>query len=136
MLVISLAAVLVPLAVSVVVATVVVRQPSRTSPTVGTFGRAVPRPLPAFYIALTVGLGTAIKSTAGVAGVAFAVMFVPQVLGGLLPIVGELSPTSIGVWAMADRKGRAGVGPDPGRLARLDGVIVVGAKLVFDRQEF
>ena len=92
--------------------------------------------LPAFYIALTVGLGTAIKSTVGVAGVAFAVMFVPQVLGGLLPIVNELSPTSIGVWALADREGRAGVDPDPiGWLVSMI-VIVVGAKLVFDRQEF
>ena len=64
--------------------------------------------LPAFYIALTVGLGTGIKSTAGVAGAAFAVMFVPQVLGGLLPIIAELSPTSIGVWALATPRG-AGV---------------------------
>ena len=92
--------------------------------------------MPAFYIALTVGLGTAIKSTAGVAGAAFAVMFVPQILGGLLPIVGELSPTSIGVWALATAKG------EPASALTLIGwlvsmtVIVVGAKVVFDRQEF
>ena len=50
--------------------------------TVGTFA-VLFLTLPAFYIALTVGLGTAIKSTAGVAGIAFAVMFLPQVIGGL-----------------------------------------------------
>ena len=105
------------------------------SPTVANVRCPLPH-LPAFYIALTVGLGTAIKSTAGVAGAAFAVMFVPQVLGGLLPIVGELSPTSIGVWALATAKG------DPASILTLVGwlvsmtIIVVGAKLVFDRQEF
>ena len=63
-------------------------------------------------------------------------MFVPQILGGLLPIVGELSPTSIGVWALAIAKG------EPASALTLVGwvvsmvVIVVGAKLVFDRQEF
>ena len=134
MLVFSLAAVLIPLAVAVLVATVVYGGlPDLTI--VGTFGLLF-LTLPAFYIALTVGLGTAIKSTAGVAGAAFAVMFVPQILGGLLPIVGELSPTSIGVWALATAKG------DPASVLTLVGwlvsmtIIVVGAKLVFDRQEF
>ena len=134
MLVFSLAAVLIPLAVAVLVATVVYGSlPDLTI--VGTFGLLF-LALPAFYIALTVGLGTAIKSTAGVAGAAFAVMFVPQILGGLLPIVGELSPTSIGVWALATAKG------DPASVLTLVGwlvsmtIIVVGAKLVFDRQEF
>ena len=134
MLVFSLAAVLIPLAVAVLVATVVYGSlPDLTI--VGTFGLLF-LTLPAFYIALTVGLGTAIKSTAGVAGAAFAVMFVPQILGGLLPIVGELSPTSIGVWALATAKG------DPASVLTLVGwlvsmtIIVVGAELVFDRQEF
>src|SRR5439155_23853622 len=75
-LVFSCAAVVLPLVVSSVLATVVYGSlPNLT--TVATFGLLF-LTLPAFYIALTVGLGTAIKSTAGVAGVAFAVMFVPQ----------------------------------------------------------
>ena len=133
MIVFSLAAVVIPLAVSVILATVVYGGlPNLT--TVGTFG-LVFLTLPAFYIALTVGLGTAIKSTAGVAGAAFAVMFVPQILGGLLPVIAEVSPTSIGMWALAIAKGQ------PASALTLIGwlvsmtVIVVGAKLVFDRQE-
>jgi ABC-type transport system involved in multi-copper enzyme maturation permease subunit len=103
MLVFSLAAVLIPLAVAVLVATIAYGGlPDLTI--VGTFGLLF-LTLPAFYIALTVGLGTAIKSTAGVAGAAFAVMFVPQILGGLLPVIAEVSPTSIGVWALATAKG-------------------------------
>jgi ABC-type transport system involved in multi-copper enzyme maturation permease subunit len=130
----SLAAVALPLAVSVCLATVVYGALPNLA-TVGTFG-VLFLTLPAFYIALTVGLGTAIKSTAGVAGAAFAVMFVPQILGGLLPIVAQVSPTSIGVWAMAIAKGQ------PATVLTLVGwlvsmtVIVVGAKVVFDRQEF
>ena len=91
--------------------------------------------LPAFYVALTVGFGAAIKSTAGVAGAAFAVMFIPQILSGLIPVIGEISPTSIGMWAMAIAKG------EPASMLTLVGwavamvVIIVGAKLVFDRQE-
>ena len=30
-------------------------------------------------------------------------MFLPSVIGALLPIVNEVSPTSIGAWAMASR---------------------------------
>jgi ABC-type transport system involved in multi-copper enzyme maturation permease subunit len=133
-LVFSVAAVAMPLAVSVVLATVVYGGlPNLT--TVGTFGLLFVT-LPTFYIALTVGLGTAIKSTAGVAGAAFAVMFVPQILGGLLPVIAEVSPTSIGVWALATAKGQ------PASALTLVGwvvsmtVIVIGAKLVFERQEF
>ncbi len=132
-LVFSAAAVIVPLMVASALATVVYGGLPDLA-TVATFGLLF-LTLPAFYIALTIGLGTAIKSTAGVAGAAFAVMFIPQILGGLLPIVGDLSPTSIGVWAMATAKG------DPASVLTLAGwlvsmvVIVVGAKLVFDRQE-
>ena len=132
-LVFSVTAVFLPLLVSIALATVVYGGlPNLT--TVGTFG-ALFLTLPAFYIALTVGLGTVIKSTAGVAGAAFAVMFVPQVLGGLVPIIGEVSPTSIGTWAMATAKGQ------PASSLTLVGwlvsmiVIVVAAKVVFDRQE-
>jgi len=91
--------------------------------------------LPAFYIALTVALGTGIKSTVGVAGVAFSVMFLPQIISGLLPIVGELSPTSIGSWAMLVAKGQPASMLTPIGWAISMVVLIVGAKVVFDRQE-
>ena len=91
--------------------------------------------LPAFYIALTVALGTAVKSTVGVAGIAFAVMFLPATIGGLLPVVAELSPTNIGSWAMLVAKGQPTSLLTPiGWLISM-AILVVGAKLVFDRQE-
>jgi hypothetical protein len=52
-----------------------------------------------------------------------------------VPIFGELSPTSIGAWAMAVAKGQpASSLTFAGWLVSMI-VIVVGAKLVFDRQE-
>ena len=91
--------------------------------------------LPAFYIALTVALGTILKSTVGVAGVAFGVMFIPQVLGGLLPVVNQISPTSIGAWAILAAKGQPAsvLTPIGWGVAML--VLIVGAKVAFDRQE-
>ncbi len=91
--------------------------------------------LPAFYIALTVALGAGVKSTVGVAGIAFAVLFLPQVLGGLLPIVNELSPTSIGSWALQVAKGQPASILTPIGWAISMIVLIVGAKVVFDRQE-
>jgi ABC-type transport system involved in multi-copper enzyme maturation permease subunit len=91
--------------------------------------------LPAFYIALTVALGTGVRSTVGVAGIAFAVMFVPQAIGGLVPIVNDLSPTSIGTWAMLVAKGQPASMLTPIAWAVSMVGLGVGAKLVFDRQE-
>jgi ABC-2 type transport system permease protein len=133
MLVFSATAIILPLAVSIGLATVVYGGLPDLS-IVGTFALLY-LTLPAFYIALTVGLGTAIKSTAGVAGVAFAVMFVPQVIGGLVPVVTNLSPTSIGNWAMLVAKGQPASMLTPIGWAISMIVLVLGAKLVFDRQE-
>jgi ABC-2 type transport system permease protein len=133
MIVITATAIVLPLIVSVAVATVAYGGLPNMS-VVGTFV-GLYLMVPAFFIALTIGFGTAIKSTAGVAGAAFAVMFIPQVLGGILPIVNELSPTSIGNWALAVAKGQ------PASSLTLVGwvvsmiVIVIAAKLTFDRQE-
>jgi hypothetical protein len=77
-----------------------------------------------------------LKAAAGIAGVGVLVMFLPSGFGALLPIINEISPTSIGVWAMSVAKG------EPASVLTLSGwlvsmiVLVVGAKLVFDRQEF
>ena len=133
-LVYSVAAVVLPLLVASAVATIVYGGlPDMI--TIATFGLLF-LTLPAFYIGLTIALGAGIKATAGIAGIAFAVMFVPQILGGLLPVIAEVSPTSIGVWAMATAKG------EPASALTLAGwlvsmtAIVIGAKLIFDREEF
>ena len=92
--------------------------------------------VPAFYIALTVALGTAVRSTPGIAGIGLAVMLLPSVFGGLLPIAREMSPTSIGGWALAAATGQ------PAPVLSLVGwltamaVLAIAAKVVFDRQEF
>ena len=133
-LMLTVTAVVLPLLVSIALATVVDGGLPNLA-TVGTFGLLF-LTLPAFYVALTVGLGTAIKSTVGVAAAAFAVMFAPQILGGIVPIIGELSPTSVGVWAMASATGgHASVLTLAGWLIAMV-VIVVGAKVAFDRQDF
>lgn len=133
-LVFAAAAVALPLVVSSVLATVVYGGPPDLA-VVGTFG-VLFLTLPAFYIALTVGLGAGIKSTAGVAGVAFAVMFLPQILGGIIPVIAEVSPTSIAVWAHAIATGQAASTLTlVGWLVSMM-VLAVGAKVVFDRQEF
>jgi ABC-2 type transport system permease protein len=133
-LVVGTAAVIVPLAVSVAVAAIAYGALPNLS-TVALFGGLF-LTLPVFYVGLTVALGTFVKATAGVAGIAFLVMFVPAIFGGLLPIVTEISPTSIGTWALATATGT------PASSLTLAGwlvsmvVLVIGAKLVFDRQEF
>jgi ABC-2 type transport system permease protein len=133
-LVVGTAAVIVPLAVSVAVATLAYG----AVPNLGTvvlFGGLF-LTLPVFYVGLTVALGTFVKSTAGVAGIAFLVMFVPAIFGGLVPIVTEISPTSIGSWALATATGATASSLTiAGWLVSMV-VIVIGAKLVFDRQEF
>jgi ABC-type transport system involved in multi-copper enzyme maturation permease subunit len=125
-------AVLLPMLVSVGLATVLYGLPDLR--VIGTFF-VLFMALPAFYIALTVALGAGVKSTVGVAGIAFAVLFLPQVIGGLLPIVNELSPTSIGSWAMNVAKGQPASMLTPIGWAVSMVVLIVGAKLVFDRQE-
>ena len=131
--VIAVTAILVPLVVSIGVATVAYGSLPDLA-IVATYA-VLYLMLPAFFIAVTVGFGTVIKSTAGVAGAAFAVILAPQVLGGLLPILNELSPTSIGSWALAVAKGQ-----DPSSLTLVGWfvsmvAIVIAAKVVFDRQE-
>lgn len=102
-LVFIMTAVILPMLLSVGLATVVYGLPDLK--VIGTF-MVLFLALPAFYVALTVALGTAVESTVGVSGIAFAVMFLPQVLGNFLPLVNDLSPTSIGAWAMQVAKGQ------------------------------
>lgn len=130
--VLSVTAVLVPMAVSVGLATALYGVPDLR--VVGTF-TVLFLALPIFYVAVTVFLGSAVKSTVGVAGLAFAIAFLPATIGGLVPLVGEISPTSIGAWAMATAKGQdASILTPIGWLVSMV-VLFAAAKLVFDRQE-
>jgi ABC-type transport system involved in multi-copper enzyme maturation permease subunit len=134
MLVIGMTAIVLPLAISIAVATVAYGG----LPDLGTVGlfALLFLTVPAFYIGLNVAVGTVVKSTVGVAGIAFAVMLLPLMFGGLLPIVNEISPTSIGTWAMAVATGAtASTLTLVGWLVSMV-VLVIGAKVAFDRQEF
>ena len=131
--VLAVVVIAIPLAVSIGVATVVYGGLPNIA-TVALFG-ALYVAVPAFYVALTLALGTAVKSTGGIAGIGFLVMFLPSVIGALVPVIGELSPTGIGAWAMAVAKG------EPASPLTLIGflgsmaVLAIGAKVIFDRQE-
>jgi ABC-2 type transport system permease protein len=132
-LVLSIVAIIIPLVVSVGVATVVYGGLPDLG-TIGTFA-ALYTTIPAFYVALTLALGTIVKSTGGIAGIGFIVMFLPSLIGALLPIAAEASPTAIGGWAMAVATG------GPASILTLAGflgamvILVVAAKVIFDRQE-
>lgn len=133
MLVFSAMAFLLPLLISIGVATVAYGSPPDLS-IVASFA-VLYLTVPAFFIALTIGLGTFIKSTGGVAGVAFAVMFLPLLIGGMVPLLNELSPTAIGSWAMAAATGEpVSVLAPAGWVASMV-AIAVGSKIAFDRQE-
>jgi ABC-type transport system involved in multi-copper enzyme maturation permease subunit len=124
--------VIVPLLVSIGLATILYGVPDLR--TIATFA-VLFCALPIFYVALTVFLGTAVPSTAGVAGLAFAVAFLPPAIGALVPVVAEVSPTSIGGWAMSVAKGQpASLLTPVGWLISM-AVLAIAAKLVFDRQE-
>jgi ABC-type transport system involved in multi-copper enzyme maturation permease subunit len=132
-LVLAVVAVLVPLAISVGIATVAYG----AVPDLGTVGlfALLYMTVPAFYVALTLALGSFIKATAGIAAIGFVVALLPTMLGSLVPALGEVSPTAIGGWAMAVATGQ------PASTLTLTGflvsmvVLAVGAKIVFDRQE-
>jgi hypothetical protein len=134
MVVYALFGVILPLALSAAVAALIYG----SVPDLGTIGlfAGLYLTVPAFYIGLTVALGTGVKATAGIAGIGFLVMFLPSGIGALLPIVNEVSPTSIGAWAMATATGApASVLTLAGWLVSM-AILAVGAKIVFDRQEF
>jgi ABC-type transport system involved in multi-copper enzyme maturation permease subunit len=133
MLAFAVLAVAVPLAVAVGVATIAYGSLPDLS-ILGVFA-VLFLMLPAFYIGLTVALGTTFKSTGGVAGVALAVMFIPQLLGNVMPDIAAWSPTYIGAWVQAVATG------EPAPVSTLASwvvamiVLAVTAKLAFDREE-
>ena len=134
MVVYGLVGVFVPIAISVGVATIVYGG----LPDLGTvaFFAALYLTVPAFFIGLMIALGTGVKSTAGIAAIGFLVMFLPSGVGALLPIVNEASPTSIGAWAMAIATGAPASILTLGSWIVSMAVLGIGAKVVFEREEF
>jgi ABC-2 type transport system permease protein len=133
LLVYGVVGVLLPLGISSVVATIVYGSVPNLM-TVGLFA-ALYLMVPAFYIGLTITLGTFVGSTAGIAGIGFAVLLLPSAFGALLPIVNQVSPTSIASWVMA-----TATGGTPSALTLAGwlvsmSILAIGAKLIFDRQE-
>ena len=97
MVMLALFAVVLPLAVSVAVATWSYGGvPDLAS--VARYGLVL-LGLPAFFVALNLALATRVNSQAAIAAVAFAVTATPYFLGGFLPQAAELWPSSIAAMA-------------------------------------
>jgi ABC-2 type transport system permease protein len=91
--------------------------------------------VPVFYVVLTVAFGTAIRSTAGVAGAALAVMLIVPGIGQLVPMVNEVAPTSMANWSLAAVTGQAASLITPNAwLVSVVAVALAGIR-VFSRQE-
>jgi ABC-2 type transport system permease protein len=121
-----------PLAVSYGVSSAVYGTPDLG--VVLTFG-ALYLSVPVFYVILTVAFGTAIRSTAGVAGAALAVMLIVPGIGQLVPLVNEVAPTSMGGWALALATGQAAALLTPIAWAAWTVAIGLIGIRVFSRQE-
>ncbi len=93
----SIFSVILPLAVSTIVATLAYGSVPELD-VVAKYG-VVLMGVPAFIVALNLSLGTRINSQAGIAAIALVVFAAPYVLGNLVPFVSELWPTSIGAMA-------------------------------------
>lgn len=130
----SVLVVVVPLAVQTVVATIAYGG----VPDLLTIARVglLYLTVPALWVTLTLAVGTVVPSTAGVAGIAFLVMFVPSTLAGFMPAIRDYLPTDIATWAVSTAQGQ----PAPGTvvLAWIAGLALLGvvAKVAFDREEF
>jgi ABC-2 type transport system permease protein len=134
MLVYGVLGVIIPLAVSAGVATVAYGGVPKLD-VVATFALLY-LTVPAFFIALTIALGTFVKSTGGVAGIGFLVLLAPMLVGGAVPILRDISPTNIGAWALATATGQAtSVLTLIGWLVAMV-ALAISARIVFNRQEF
>jgi ABC-2 type transport system permease protein len=92
--------------------------------------------VPAFYVALTLATGTVVSSTAGVAGVAFLVMFLPALIAPVAPSLVEFSPTGVHLWAYGLVTGSPVVWTLPLATALAIVFLGLGARVAFERQDF
>ena len=123
-----------PMVIQVVVATIAYGAVPNLA-TVASFG-FIYLGLVALYLTLTLAAGTVIPSTAGVAGVAFLVMFVAPILAGIVPALADIMPMNYHLWAQAVVAGDPWTWGIP--IATLVTIVTLatGAKLAFDRQDF
>jgi ABC-type transport system involved in multi-copper enzyme maturation permease subunit len=90
-----LAAVVIPIALTVVVVTILYGLPDLSSAALLAIALAT---VPALYAAVTLTASTFISSQAGVAAIGLAVFFVPDILTGIVPALRPFLPTSIFPW--------------------------------------
>jgi ABC-2 type transport system permease protein len=92
------AAGILPMVLTTIVATVLYGLPPIGAVVATTLGMGAAI---AFFVAVALAAATVVRNQPGVAGIAFAVMFLPVILAGLLPIdIAPFLPTSILSWAM------------------------------------
>ena len=91
--------------------------------------------LPAFYIALSIALGTRIQSQAAVAGIGLAASFLPALAGLISVEVGRVMPPAMSSWALAQAGGQdVGVVTPVGWLVGMV-VVAAAAHVAFARAE-
>jgi ABC-type transport system involved in multi-copper enzyme maturation permease subunit len=132
-LVLAVVGIALPLTASSAVATIAYGAPPDLGH-VATFGLLYIS-VPMLYAGLTIAIAAVIPSTAGVAGIAFLVAFMPSIIAGFLPSVTEYVPTSIAVWVGAITAGIQAPVTIPLAWAASLVVLAALAALAFDRQE-
>jgi ABC-type transport system involved in multi-copper enzyme maturation permease subunit len=126
-------AVILPLAVSVAVATWSYGGVPDLA-TVARFGLVLIA-LPAFFVALNLAVATRIDSQAAVAAIAFAVVGAPYLIGSFVPGVAELWPTSIAAMAAPFAIGEPANLPTVASWAISLVVIGLAGLLIFNRED-
>jgi ABC-type transport system involved in multi-copper enzyme maturation permease subunit len=96
-LVLWVAAVAIPLALTTVIVTVLYGLPDLA--TVATLGVSLAT-VPALFVAIALTAATFVPSQAGVAAIGLTLFAAPQVVGGVLPSLTPFFPTSIFDWAI------------------------------------
>lgn len=93
--------------------------------------------LPAFYLALSIAVGSITSSYAAVAGVSFAFLMVPAMAGAFLPRpLLEALPSQIGSWVAGVATGApVSVASPLGWLVGM-AITAAAAKVAFDHQDF
>ena len=97
-LVLWVAAVVIPMAVTTVLVTVLYGLPDLA--TVITLGVTLIA-VPAFYVAVALAAATFVPSQAAVGAIGLAVLLAPQIIGGVVPAITPFFPGSIFDWAVA-----------------------------------
>jgi ABC-2 type transport system permease protein len=125
--------IVVPLAMQVVIATVAYGSVPDIALVAG-FG-ALYLIVPAFWLAVTIAGGTVISSTAGVAGIGLFVMFLPGIVGTVMPSLNAISPTNLHLWAHAVATGGPVDWSMPLVTAAAVALLAAAAIVAFQRQD-